>query len=118
MQPVCMALTLHAHVRRYFSEAASLLPTILNNVLHNFYATAALSTSPFIITEYGRYAPPFLLSCPESGHAYRCTDADFYCKFARQNLHQGRIRVLLSCQKRDEHLRTAHDGVSDGAATA
>ena len=64
MQPVCMALMLHAHVRRYFSEAASQLPTILNNVLHNFYATAALSTSPLIITEYGRYASPFLHSCP------------------------------------------------------
>ena len=57
-----MALTLH--VRRYFSEAASQLPTILNNVLHNFYATAALSTSPLIITEYGRHARPFLHSCP------------------------------------------------------
>ena len=49
---------------RYFSEAASLLPTILNNVLHNFYATAALSTSPLIITEYGRYAGLFLHRCP------------------------------------------------------
>ena len=64
MQPVCMALTLHGHVRRYFSEAANLLPTILNNVLHNFYATAALSTSPLIITEYGRFARLFLHSCP------------------------------------------------------
>ena len=68
MQPVCAALTLHARVRRYFSEAASQLPTILNNVLHNFYATAALSTSPLIITEYGRCAcaVPAQLSC--SGH--------------------------------------------------
>ena len=63
IQPVCMALTRHAHVRRYFSEAASLLPTILKNVLHNFYATAALSTSPLIITEYGRYARLFQHSC-------------------------------------------------------
>ena len=59
-----MALMLHAHVARYFSEAASQLPTILNNVLHNFYATAALSTSPLIITEYGRCAWPSMHNCP------------------------------------------------------
>ena len=43
------------HVRpRYFSEAASLLPTILNNVLHQYFTNSPLSTSPLIITEYGR----------------------------------------------------------------
>ncbi|KAK9843505.1 hypothetical protein WJX81_006490 [Elliptochloris bilobata] len=41
-------------VNMYFSESASLLPTILNNVLNGFYTTPALSTSPLIITEYGR----------------------------------------------------------------
>lgn len=107
MQPVRGADAACTHPPRYFSEAASLLPTILSNVLHNFYATAALSTSPLIIIEYGRCAGLYPHSCPAPA-VNTTAQMNFSIQCCLSYAHWPH-RCDGPCQERVRHL--PHDAV-------